>query len=146
MKPSMLQLDEARMSGARLVDPKSIMSRYQTLKGKEVLNPPHIWEYNDKAISPNYTKTTHNLTVSYSQATALYNPTLKVFISTHNTLHLYLCGSPIKSPLSYAAPLSVRVPHQVPLIRRTHVHIRRHLRSDSRSCLPRPFRGPVTSN
>jgi hypothetical protein len=119
MKPSMLQLDEARMSGARLVDPKSIMSRYQTLKGKEVLNPPHIWEYNDKAISPNYTKTTHNLTVSYSQATALYNPTLKVFISTHNTLqlcicagppssppyhtlHLYLCGSPIKSPLSDA--------------------------------------------
>ena len=61
MKPSHLYLDEGRMVGARLVDPKAIMGRYETLKAKEVLQPPHIWEYNDKAISPHYTKTTQNL-------------------------------------------------------------------------------------
>ena len=63
MKPSHLYLDEGRMVGARLVDPKAIMGRYATLKAKEVLQPPHIWEYNDKAISPHYTKTTQNLQV-----------------------------------------------------------------------------------
>ncbi len=64
MKPSHLQLDRDTMSGARLVDPKAIMGQYQALKTKEVLKPPHIYEYNDKAISPHYTKTTSNLQVS----------------------------------------------------------------------------------
>ena len=63
MKPSHLELDHGRMSIARLVDPKTIMGQYQELKTKEVLKPPHIWEYNDKAISPHYTKTTYNLEV-----------------------------------------------------------------------------------
>ena len=39
------------------------ISLTQDLKSKEVLKPPHIWEYNDKAISPHYTKTTQNLQV-----------------------------------------------------------------------------------
>ena len=59
------------MSGARLVDPKSIMGQYQELKTKEVLKPPHIWEYNDKAISPHYTKTTQNLQVQMGADTSI---------------------------------------------------------------------------
>ena len=65
MKPSHLQLDAARMTGARLVDPKSIMVQYQSLKTKEVLQPPHIYEYNDTSIQANYLKTTKNLQVGW---------------------------------------------------------------------------------
>ncbi|KAG1668832.1 hypothetical protein FOA52_004926 [Chlamydomonas sp. UWO 241] len=61
MKPSHLQLDPAKIAGARLVNPKTIMGQYQDLKSKEVLKPPHIYAYNDTSIQSNYLKTTKNL-------------------------------------------------------------------------------------
>jgi hypothetical protein len=63
LKPSHLQLDQGKMSGARLVNPKAIMGQYKELKGKEVLKPPHIYEYNDTSIQANYLKNTKNLQV-----------------------------------------------------------------------------------
>eukprot|EP00798_Chlamydomonas_sp_ICE-L_P024309 gene24309-9913_t len=61
MKPSHLRLDQSKMEGGRLVNPKSIMSQYEGLRQKEVLNPPKIYEYNDTSIEPNYLKMTNTL-------------------------------------------------------------------------------------
>jgi hypothetical protein len=63
MKPSLLYLDSSRIHGARLVNPREIITEYEDIKRKEVLNPPKVFEYNDNTIEPNYLKATNSVEV-----------------------------------------------------------------------------------
>lgn len=60
-KPSHLQLDAPLMSSARLVNPRAILGRHQNHKGREILQPPRVYEYNDTSIDPHYVKLTTTL-------------------------------------------------------------------------------------
>ena len=60
-KPSHLQLDAPLMSSARLVNPRAILGRHQSHKGREILQPPRVYEYNDTSIDPHYVKLTATL-------------------------------------------------------------------------------------
>jgi hypothetical protein len=51
------------MASAQLVNPKAIMEQYVDLKSKELLNPPHTYEYNDTSIEPNFLKATATIKV-----------------------------------------------------------------------------------
>ena len=60
-KPSHLELDAPLMSSARLVNPRSILGQHQGHQGREVLQPPRVYEYNDTSIDPHYVKLTATL-------------------------------------------------------------------------------------
>ena len=57
-KPSHLELDAPLMSSARLVNPRAILGRHLSHKGREVLQPPRVYEYNDTSVEPHYVKLT----------------------------------------------------------------------------------------
>lgn len=49
------------MSSARLVNPRAILGQHQGHHGREVLQPPRVYEYNDTTIDPHYVKLTATL-------------------------------------------------------------------------------------
>ncbi|MEW5318142.1 MAG: hypothetical protein WDW38_009388 [Sanguina aurantia] len=61
MKPSHLRLDPSKMEGGRLVNPTTIISAYNQIKRKEVLQPPQVFEYNDTSVEPHYLRMTQGL-------------------------------------------------------------------------------------
>lgn len=59
-KPSQLQLDDAALSGSRLLNPAAIIARQQAQQQKEVLQPPTVFAYCDKSAAPFFLQTTGN--------------------------------------------------------------------------------------
>jgi hypothetical protein len=58
-KPSQLQLDDAALSGSRLLNPAAIIARQQAHQ-QEVLQPPAVFAYCDKSAAPHFLQTTGN--------------------------------------------------------------------------------------